>query len=98
RSFEIAAAGGCMLAQDTDEHREIFGPEGEAVVYFRDAKEAAQHARALLCDLSERKRLVAGLHRRIVGGAPPHPPRLFKLPGLPERQVRARECQMNFAV
>jgi spore maturation protein CgeB len=68
RSFEIAAAGGCMLAQDTDEHREIFGPEGEAVVYFGDAKEAAQRARALLCDLSERKRLAAGLHRRIVGG------------------------------
>jgi hypothetical protein len=35
RSFEIAAVGGCMLAQDIDEHREIFGSEGEAVVYFR---------------------------------------------------------------
>ena len=46
RSFEIAAVGGCMLAEDTDEHREIFGPEGEAVVYFRDAKEAAQRARS----------------------------------------------------
>ena len=69
RSFEIAAAGGCMLAQDTDEHREIFGPEGEAVAYFRDAKEAAQRARVLICDSSERKRLAAGLHSRIVGGA-----------------------------
>ena len=35
RSFEIAAVGGCLLAQDIDEHREIFGSEGEAVVYFR---------------------------------------------------------------
>src|SRR5262249_52481194 len=68
RSFEIAAAGGCMLAQDTDEHREIFGPEGEAVVYFRDAKEAAQRARVLVCDSSERKRLAEGLHRCIIGG------------------------------
>jgi spore maturation protein CgeB len=68
RSFEIAAAGGCMLAQDTDEHREIFGPEGEAVVYFRDAQEAALRARAMLCDLPERKRLAAALHRRIAGG------------------------------
>jgi spore maturation protein CgeB len=58
-----------MLAQDTDEHREIFGPEGEAVVYFRDAKEAARRVRALLCDSSERKRLAASLHRCIVGGA-----------------------------
>jgi spore maturation protein CgeB len=69
RSFEIGAAGGCMLAEDTDEHREIFGPEGEAVVYFRHAEEAAARARALLCDLSERRRLAAGLHRRVVGGA-----------------------------
>jgi spore maturation protein CgeB len=69
RSFEIGAVGGCMLAQDTNEHREIFGPEGEAVVYFRDAKEAARRARALLSDCSERKRLAASLHRCIVGGA-----------------------------
>jgi spore maturation protein CgeB len=69
RSFEIAAAGGCMLAQDTDEHREIFGTEGEAVVYFRDAKEAAERACVLLRDPLERKRLAAGLHRRIVSGA-----------------------------
>ena len=32
RSFEIAAIGGCMLAEDTDEHRDIFGGEGESVV------------------------------------------------------------------
>jgi spore maturation protein CgeB len=82
RSFEIAAAGGCMLAQDTDEHREIFGPEGEAVVYFCDAKEAAQRARALLCDLSERKRLTAGLHRRIVGGAHTYAHRLATMLGI----------------
>src|SRR5258707_3821883 len=69
RSFEIAASGGCMVAEDTDEHREIFGPEGEATVYFRNAKEAAERTRALLCNVAERKRLAAGLHRRIVGGA-----------------------------
>jgi hypothetical protein len=68
RSFEIAAAGGCMLAEDTNEHREIFGPEGEATVYFRNAEEAVERARALLCSSSERKRLAADLHRRIVGG------------------------------
>jgi spore maturation protein CgeB len=69
RSFEIGAIGGCMLAQDTDEHRDISGPEGEAVIYFRDAKEAAQRAAALLCDSSERKCLAVRLQRRIAGGA-----------------------------
>jgi spore maturation protein CgeB len=82
RSFEIAAAGGCMLAQDTEEHREIFGPEGEAVVYFRDAKEAAQRARALLCDSSERKRLAADLHRHIVAGAHTYAHRLATMLGI----------------
>ena len=69
RSLEIAAIGGCMLAQDTDEHRDIFGPEAETVIYFGDAKEAAQRACALLCDSSERKRLSVCLQRRIAGGA-----------------------------
>ena len=82
RSFEIAAVGGCMLAQDTDEHRQIFGLEGEAVVYFRDAKEAAQRARRLLCDSSERKRLAAGLHRCIAGGAHTYANRLATMLGI----------------
>ena len=27
RSFEIPAIGACMLVEDTEEHREIFGPD-----------------------------------------------------------------------
>jgi len=71
-----------MLAQDTEEHREIFGPEGEAVVCFRDAKEAAQRAGALLCDSSERKRLAAGLHRCIAGDAHTYAHRLTTTIGI----------------
>ena len=69
RSFEIAAAGGCMLAEDTEEHREFFGPDGDAVVYFRNPQEAAQRAHTLLSDSSERERLTSCLHHRIVDGA-----------------------------
>ena len=90
RSFEIAAAGGCMLAQDTDEHREIFGREDEAVVYFRDAKEAAQRARELLCDSSERWRLAVNLHRRIVGSAHTYAHRLSTMLRVASGCVRAR--------
>jgi hypothetical protein len=30
RSFEIAAIGGCMLVEDTEEHRAIFGGDGSS--------------------------------------------------------------------
>jgi spore maturation protein CgeB len=79
RSFEIAAAGGCMLTEDTDEHREIFGADGESVVYFRDAREAAQRASWLLAQPAERARLGRAVRARV---------------GVPENSYRARLVTM----
>jgi spore maturation protein CgeB len=79
RSFEIAAIGGCMLAEDTVEHREIFGPDGEAVVYFRTAREAAERARSLLADPAERARLSAVVRARISRGAHTYGHRLVSI-------------------
>ena len=76
RSFEIAASGGCIVAEDAVEHRKIFRPEGEATVYFRNAKEASECTQALLCGPAERRRLARGSHRSIVGGAYTHAHRL----------------------
>ena len=83
RSFEIAAVGGCMLAEDTAEHREIFGPEGETVLYFKTAKEAVTKASSLLSNAPERKRM-AGAVRARAGG--------------PENTYRARLATMLDAV
>jgi hypothetical protein len=79
RSFEIAAAGGCMLAEDTDEHREIFGPDGESVLYFRNAREAAEYASLLLAKPAERARLSTALRARV---------------GVPKNTYRARLLTM----
>jgi spore maturation protein CgeB len=68
RSFEIAAIGGCMLVEDTREHKEIFGGDGEAVLYFRTPQEAAARASSLLADANERSRLARAVHARIVAG------------------------------
>ncbi len=68
RSFEIAALGGVMLAEDTAEHRQIFGPDGQAVVYFRTPEDAVIRARALLADEAERARLSAAARQCIVAG------------------------------
>jgi hypothetical protein len=79
RSFEIAALGGCMLAEDTVEHREIFGPDGEAVVYFSTAREAARRARSLLADPAERARLSVAVRARILSGAHTYQDRLVSI-------------------
>jgi spore maturation protein CgeB len=68
RSLEIPAMGGCMLAESTSEHRDLFGEEGQAVLYFKDIAELIQKARWLLDHPEERQRLRAALHRRITSG------------------------------
>lgn len=75
RSFEIAAAGGCMLTEDTDEHREIFGPDGETVLYFHTAREASERASWLLARPAERERLGRAVRARV---------------GVPQNTYRAR--------
>ena len=68
RTFEMAAMEGCMLIEDTPEHREIFGADGEAVLYFRSIQNMVDRARWLLQHETERKRLAATAHARITRG------------------------------
>ena len=68
RSLEMGAIGACILAEDTGEHRKIFGPDGECVCYFRSPEEAALRARSLLADETERRRLGEAVRRRIAAG------------------------------
>jgi spore maturation protein CgeB len=68
RTFEVAAMRSCMLAEHTEEHEEILGADGEAVVYFRSEAEMIERMRWLLDRDEERVRLGAALHARITGG------------------------------
>ncbi len=68
RSFEIPAIGACMLAEDTEEHREIFGRDGEAVVYFRHNEDMLSKLRCLLEHDAERRRFAEIAHHLIVEG------------------------------
>ncbi|OLE20829.1 MAG: hypothetical protein AUI36_34660 [Cyanobacteria bacterium 13_1_40CM_2_61_4] len=68
RSFEAPAMGGCMLIEDTPEHQEIFGPDGEVVLYFRSIPEMLDRGRWLLQHEAERKRLAAAAYLRITNG------------------------------
>lgn len=76
RSFEIAACGGCMLVEDTADHRDLFGEDGEAVRYFSTVPELVAKARALLGDEAERERLRRAAHRLVVSGGHTYTDRL----------------------
>ncbi len=82
RSFEVPAMGGCLLAEDTSEHRAIFGPEGAAVLYFTTPNHAASQARRLVADPDLRQRLANRAHALVAGGGHTYRDRLAVLLGL----------------
>jgi hypothetical protein len=76
RTFETAAMRACMLAEHTQEHEEILGTDGDAVVYFRSEAEMLERLRWLLERDEERRRLGAAVHARITGGGNTYKDRL----------------------
>jgi hypothetical protein len=93
RSFEIPAIGACMLVEDTAEHHEIFGPDGETVAYFRSISEMIDKARWLLDRPAERNRLAAAAHARIINGGHTYRDRLAGMLGLPIENHENRYCR-----
>jgi hypothetical protein len=79
RTFEIPAMDGCLLIEDTTEHRALFGEEDQAVVYFRSADEAASQAAALVNDEARRRRLAAASYRLVTAGPHTYADRLSEL-------------------
>lgn len=76
RTFEVPAMGGCMLAEDTAEHRELLGPDGECAAYFSDTAGLIKAARRLLGQPAERARMAAAAYARITGGGHTYADRL----------------------
>src|SRR5262249_2511280 len=64
RSFEAAAIGGCIIAEDTADHRDIFGSDNDTVRYFKSASEMVQQAQLLVADSEARCRLSTQLRSR----------------------------------
>ncbi|HUP89535.1 MAG TPA: glycosyltransferase [Longimicrobiales bacterium] len=68
RTFEIPACGGCLLAEDTAEHRAIYGPHGDAVLYFNSPDELHLRVHELLTDVNLRQKLRDAAHRIVTEG------------------------------
>ncbi len=67
RSYELPAIGGCLLVEDTGDHRRLFGDEGEAASYFTDTTTMTSQARRLLgLPFPERSRMAAEARSRVV--------------------------------
>jgi spore maturation protein CgeB len=76
RSYEAAAIGGCILAEDTPDHRELFGPEDHAVRYFKSTPEMVKKAKMLVADPAVRRRLAVALRERVTGRSDSYADRL----------------------
>ncbi|MCI0391795.1 MAG: glycosyltransferase [Acidobacteria bacterium] len=68
RTFEIPAIGACMLVEDTEEHREIFGEDEKAVIYFGNIDQMIEKARWLRVSDEERRRLARSSFELITEG------------------------------
>lgn len=66
RSYELPSMLGCILAQDTPDHRELYGPDGETVRFFSSPQDIGAAAQRLMADAAERDRLEVAVHTRVV--------------------------------
>jgi spore maturation protein CgeB len=56
RTFELPAMGACIVAQDTEEHRTFYGPDGEVAHYFSNSDQMIEKVRWLLSNPQIRAR------------------------------------------
>jgi len=82
RSFEVPAVKACALVEKTEEHLSLFGPEGNAVMYFNSILEMLEKTAWLLSRPEERSRLAEAAHRLVVQGEHTYRDRLKTILGL----------------
>jgi hypothetical protein len=70
RSFELPAMRSCILAEDTPEHREIYGaPDASRVAYFTSERHMIEQAKRLLADETLRVAMANRVFQHVVEGA-----------------------------
>jgi spore maturation protein CgeB len=68
RTFEVPAVGACMVTEDSVEHRQIFGADGEHVTYFKNPSEMVEKTKFLLENRALRQKLRDAVHLHVVKG------------------------------
>lgn len=96
RTFEVPAFGTCMLVERTEEHLNLFGPDGKAVAYFDTIADMTEKARWLIKNDSERIRLAAAGNQAITAGHHTYQDRLqliLETAGKSGHRAEARPCE-----
>lgn len=68
RTFEVPAVGACLLMEDTEDHRALFGEEGVCAYYFSTKEEMLEKCKYLLSNEDVRKRMAISARERILSG------------------------------
>ncbi|HYN10669.1 MAG TPA: glycosyltransferase [Vicinamibacterales bacterium] len=76
RTYEVPAMGGCFLAEDTADHRALFGRDGEAAVYFVRPADAVDKVAALMRRDDLRRDLARRAHAIVTAGGQTYADRL----------------------
>ena len=66
RSVEFPAMGACLLVEDTEEHRVLYGGDGETVLYWKNEATLVAQAATLTSDPALNQRLGASLYAHMV--------------------------------
>lgn len=62
RSIEFPAMGACLVTEDTQEHRELYGPDGEATLYWKTPEDMIERVSQIIADKDGRDRMAVNLH------------------------------------
>ncbi len=65
RSLELPAMGGCIVVEDTQEHRELFGDDECCVEYYRTSEELAAKVTSLCAEPERARALSDKVYKRI---------------------------------
>ena len=81
RTFEVPAIGGFGMAEDTSDHRALFGTEGKTTLYFGSASEFVEKSFWLKKNPEERDRMAQAARLHITNGGNTYQDRLAFLLG-----------------
>ena len=65
RSYEVSSMGGCMLVEDTEDHRNLYGSDADVVSYFSLSDDPVQKSKELIADPDRIEKMRKNVLKRV---------------------------------